>query len=311
MDFLNPGLLGGRKYFRESFFKPIQSGSDLKSKTRLRKITSPFILRREKTDKNIIRDLPEKFENKIYCSLSIEQKNLYQDITENFNREIEDQSGIKRRGAILAVLTHLKQICNHPANYLGQTEYLENRSGKLDRLVEMLEEVFIKGESALIFTQYAEMGAIIKDHLCQTFAMEMPFLYGGTSRKKRDLMIRDFQDSTHPSAFILSLKAGGTGLNLTRANHVFHYDRWWNPAVENQATDRAFRIGQKKNVMVHKFICTGTLEEKIDALMSKKSLLTDEIISSNEKFLTELSNQKLRQLLQLSNASLKENAANE
>jgi SNF2 family DNA or RNA helicase len=311
MDFLNPGLLGTRKYFRNSFFKPIQSGSDLKSKNRLRKITSPFILRRVKTDKDIIRDLPEKIENNIYCSLTIEQNALYKDITESFNREIEEQSGIKRRGAILAVLTHLKQVCNHPANYLGRTGYLENRSDKLDRLVEMLEEIFIKGESALIFTQYAEMGALIKEHLCQTFAVEMPFLYGGTSRKNRDIMIDNFQKSTQPSAFILSLKAGGTGLNLTRANHVFHYDRWWNPAVENQATDRAFRIGQKKNVMVHKFICAGTLEERIDALMSKKSLLTNEIISSNEKFLTELSNQKLRQLLQLSNAPVKEGADNE
>jgi SNF2 family DNA or RNA helicase len=311
MDFLNPGLLGTRKHFRETFFKPIQSGSDLKSKNRLRRITSPFILRRVKTDKDIIRDLPEKIENNIYCCLTTEQKELYQDITESFSRELEDQSGIGRRGAILAVLTHLKQVCNHPANYLGASGYLENRSGKLDRLVEMLEEIFIKGESALIFTQYAEMGALIKDHLCQTFAVDIPFLYGGTSRKNRDSMIQNFQSSAHPSAFILSLKAGGTGLNLTRANHVFHYDRWWNPAVENQATDRAFRIGQKKNVMVHKFICAGTLEERIDALMARKSLLTDEIISSNEKFLTELSNQKLRELLQLSNAPMKEGAANE
>ena len=311
MDFLNPGLLGERSYFRENFFKPIQSGSDLKSKTRLRKITSPFILRRLKTDKDIIRDLPEKVENKVYCSLSLEQKQLYQDITESFNRELEDKSGIKRRGAILAVLTGLKQICNHPANYLGETEFLEKRSGKLDRLVEMLEEIFQKGESALIFTQYAEMGALIKEHLCRTFAVDMPFLYGGTSRKSRDQMIEEFQSSKDPSAFILSLKAGGTGLNLTRANHVFHFDRWWNPAVENQATDRAFRIGQKKNVIVHKFICAGTLEEKIDALMSRKLVLTDEIISNGEKFLTELSNQKLRQLLQLSNTVVKAEAVYE
>ncbi|MFA7171969.1 MAG: DEAD/DEAH box helicase [Kiritimatiellia bacterium] len=311
MDFLNPGLLGTRKYFWDSFFKPIQSGADLKSKNRLRQITSPFILRRVKTDQDIIRDLPDKIENKIYCSLSLEQQELYQDVTESFSREIEEKSGIGRRGAILAVLTHLKQICNHPANYLGEREDLENRSGKLERLVEMLEEIFLKGESALIFTQYATMGALIKEHLCQTFAVDMPFLYGGTSRKNRDLMISGFQNSPEPNAFILSLKAGGTGLNLTRANHVFHYDRWWNPAVENQATDRAFRIGQKKNVMVHKFICVGTLEEKIDALMSRKSLLTDEMISSNEQFLTELSNQKLRQLLQLSNTPLQQETIDE
>lgn len=311
MDFLNPGLLGTRKCFRDTFFKPIQSGSDLKSKNRLRRITSPFILRRVKTDQDIIQDLPDKIENKIYCSLSLEQQELYQDVTDSFNREIEDQSGIGRRGAILAVLTHLKQICNHPANYLGESSNLENRSGKLERLVEMLEEIFLKGESALIFTQYAEMGTLIKEHLCQTFAVDMPFLYGGTSRKNRDLMISSFQNSPEPNAFILSLKAGGTGLNLTRANHVFHYDRWWNPAVENQATDRAFRIGQTKNVMVHKFICAGTLEERIDTLMSKKSRLTDELISSNEHSLTELSNQKLRQLLQLSNTPIQQEAIDE
>ncbi|MDD2600524.1 MAG: DEAD/DEAH box helicase [Kiritimatiellae bacterium] len=311
MDFLNPGLLGNRKYFRDSFFKPIQSGADLKAKNRLRRITSPFILRRVKTDQDIIRDLPDKIENKIYCTLSLEQQELYRDVTDSFSREIEGKSGIGRRGAILAVLTHLKQICNHPANYLGESEDLENRSGKLDRLVEMLEEIFSKGESALIFTQYATMGALLKEHLCQTFAVDMPFLYGGTSRKNRDLMISGFQNSPDSNAFILSLKAGGTGLNLTRANHVFHYDRWWNPAVENQATDRAFRIGQKKNVMVHKFICAGTLEERIDALMSRKSQLTDEMISSNEQFLTELSNQKLCQLLQLSNTPLPQETIDE
>jgi SNF2 family DNA or RNA helicase len=176
----------------------------------------------------------------------------------------------------------------------------------LERLVEMLDEVFQMGESALIFTQYAEMGALLKEHLCRTFAVEMPFLYGGTNRKARDIMIRKFQKSKEPSAFILSLKAGGTGLNLTRANHVFHFDRWWNPAVENQATDRAFRIGQSKNVMVHKFICAGTLEERIDELMSRKLMLTDEIVSSGEKFLTELSNSQLKQLLQLSGVLTKE-----
>ncbi|MFO7937951.1 MAG: DEAD/DEAH box helicase [Kiritimatiellia bacterium] len=311
MDFLNPGLLGGRRYFHDTFFKPIQSGRDLKAKNRLKKITSSFILRRLKTDRDIIRDLPEKVENKVYCTLSLEQKELYQDITDSFNREIEDTGGIKRRGAILAVLTRLKQICNHPANYLGETEYLANRSGKLDRLVEMLEEVFQQGESALVFTQFAEMGALIKDHVCRTFAVDVPFIYGGTDRKNRDRLIDAFQQSEEPTAFVLSLKAGGTGLNLTRANHVFHFDRWWNPAVENQATDRAFRIGQKKNVMVHKFICAGTLEEKIDALMVSKLTLTDEIVSNGEKFLTEFNNRKLRQFLQLSDAVLKSETGDE
>ncbi len=311
MDFLNPGLLGGRRFFRETFFKPIQTGGDAQSKSRLRKITAPFILRRLKTDRDIIRDLPQKIENKVFCTLTPEQCELYQDITDSFSREIESASGIGRRGAILAVLTALKQVCNHPANYLGETENLAERSGKLERLVEMLDEIFQRGESALIFTQYAEMGALLKEHLCRTFGVEMPFLYGGVVRKSRDLMIDEFQRSGEPSAFILSLKAGGTGLNLTRANHVFHFDRWWNPAVENQATDRAFRIGQKKNVMVHKFICAGTLEEKIDALMARKLLLTDEIVSNGEQFLTELSNQKLRQLLQLSSAEFSPEAVYE
>ncbi len=307
MDFLNPGLLGTRQAFRDNFFKPIQSGSDPRAKNRLRKVTSPFILRRLKTDKEIIRDLPEKFENKVYCSLSIEQRQLYQEITESFNRELDELSGIKRCGAVLAVLTALKQVCNHPANYLGRSDVLADRSGKLERLVEMLDEVFQMGESALIFTQYAQMGALLQEHLCGTFAVDMPFLYGGSSRQARERMIDGFQKSKEPTAFILSLKAGGTGLNLTRANHVFHFDRWWNPAVENQATDRAFRIGQKKNVMVHKFICAGTLEERIDALMSSKLILSDEIVGSGEKFLTELSNNKLRQLLQLSCAQSGEN----
>jgi SNF2 family DNA or RNA helicase len=311
MDFLNPGLLGGRRFFRETFFKPIQTGGDAQSKSRLRKITAPFILRRLKTDRDIIRDLPDKIENRVFCTLTPEQCDLYQEITDSFSREIEDASGIGRRGAILAVLTALKQVCNHPANYLGETENLAERSGKLERLVEMLDEIFQQGESALIFTQYAEMGALLKEHLCRTFGVEMPFLYGGVARKARDIMIDGFQKSGEPSAFILSLKAGGTGLNLTRANHVFHFDRWWNPAVENQATDRAFRIGQKRNVMVHKFICAGTLEERIDALMSRKLLLTDEIVSNGEQFLTELSNQKLKQLLQLSSAELSMEAAYE
>ena len=304
MDFLNPGILGKRSIFREKFFRPIQSGTDPGARSRLRRVTTPFILRRLKTDKQIIADLPDKVESKVYCPLTLEQARLYEEVLEAFHREVEEAEGVSRRGLILAVLTRLKQVCNHPAHYLGQTQGLSRRSGKLVRLEEMLEETFERGESALVFTQYAEMGALLKRHLCHVFARDMPFLYGGVPRKERDRMVQDFQESTQPSAFVLSLKAGGTGLNLTRATHVFHYDRWWNPAVENQATDRAFRIGQTKNVMVHKFICGGTLEDRIDAMIESKMALADEIVTSGEASLTELSNAELRDILRLSDSAV-------
>lgn len=299
MDFLNPGMLGKRATFREKFFRPIQAGTDPGARARLRQATMPFILRRLKTDRQIIADLPEKIEGKVFCPLTSEQARLYEEVLETFHRELELAEGIARRGLILAVLTRLKQVCNHPANYLGQTQALARRSGKLVRLQEMLEETFSRGESALVFTQYAEMGTLLKKALCQAFACEMPFLHGGVARKERDRLVQEFQESAQPQAFILSLKAGGTGLNLTRASHVFHYDRWWNPAVENQATDRAFRIGQTKNVMVHKFICGGTLEDRIDALIEHKTAMAAEIVTSGEAFLTELSNAELRELLSL------------
>ena len=302
MDFLNPGLLGKREVFRDTFFRPIQSGTDPGARARLRRVTTPFILRRLKTDKQIIADLPEKVEGKVFCPLTLEQARLYEEELEAFQRELGQAEGLARRGLILAVLTRLKQICNHPAHYLRQDQAQSRRSGKLVRLEEMLEEAFARGESALVFTQYAEMGGLLKRQLCQTFAREMPFLHGGVPRKERDRLVQAFQESSGPLAFVLSLKAGGTGLNLTRATHVFHYDRWWNPAVENQATDRAFRIGQTRNVMVHKFICGGTLEERIDAMIASKTALADEIVASDETFLTELSDEALRDILKLSEA---------
>jgi superfamily II DNA or RNA helicase len=309
MDFLNPGILGKKSVFRERFFRPIQSGTDPGARSRLRRATAPFILRRLKIDKQIIADLPEKMESKVFCPLTLEQARLYREVLETFQREIEMAEGVSRRGMILAVLTHLKQICNHPVNYLRQGQVLSRRSGKLVRLEEMLEEAFARGESALVFTQYAEMGALLKRHLCHVFACDMPFLYGGVPRKERDRMVQEFQESTEPQAFVLSLKAGGIGLNLTRATHVFHYDRWWNPAVENQATDRAFRIGQTHNVMVHKFICGGTLEDRIDAMIESKTALADEIVTSGESFLTELSNAELRDVLRLSDAVIEDEEA--
>jgi SNF2 family DNA or RNA helicase len=293
-------MLGKRKEFRETFFRPIQSGTDPGARTRLRRVTTPFILRRLKTDKQIISDLPEKVEGKVYCPLTLEQARLYEEVLAEFNREVELCEGVARRGLILAVLTRLKQVCNHPAHYLGQTGQLPKRSGKLVRLEEMVEECFARGESALIFTQYAKMGELLKRHLCHVFARDMPFLHGGVARKERDRLVQEFQETAQPLAFILSLKAGGTGLNLTRATHVFHYDRWWNPAVENQATDRAFRIGQTQNVMVHKFICGGTLEDRIDAMIERKTALASEIVISGEAFLTELSNAELGEILRLS-----------
>jgi superfamily II DNA or RNA helicase len=308
MDFLNPGMLGKREVFREKFYRPIQSGTDPGARSRLRRVTTPFILRRLKTDKQIIADLPDKVESKVYCPLTMEQAKLYEEELEAFQRELSQTEGMARRGLILAVLTRLKQICNHPAHYLGQAHSLSRRSGKLVRLEEMLEEVFERGESALVFTQYAEMGKLLKRQLCHTFGREMPFLHGGVPRKDRDRMVQDFQESTSPLAFVLSLKAGGTGLNLTRATHVFHYDRWWNPAVENQATDRAYRIGQTRDVMVHKFICGGTLEDRIDAMIESKTALADEIVTSGETFLTELSNEGLRDFLQLSDAAIADDA---
>jgi SNF2 family DNA or RNA helicase len=334
MDFLNPDMLGKRSVFRESFFRPIQTNSDPGARIRLKRMTAPFILRRLKTDKQIISDLPEKIEAKVYCPLTPEQAGLYQDELASFHRELQEATGIGRRGLILATLTRLKQICNHPEHYLAGQRRAEaremtpqdyeltkgrkdrrtqeriltdetttftrvNASGKLIRLTEQLEEVFANNECALIFTQYAEMGHLLVKHLCETFGQDMPFLHGGVARKAREQMVADFQASRTPQAFILSLKAGGLGLNLTRATHVFHYDRWWNPAVENQATDRAFRIGQTQRVLVHKFICNGTLEDRIDALLESKSALAAELIGHGENVLTELSDESLRALLAL------------
>ncbi|MBP5510801.1 MAG: DEAD/DEAH box helicase [Kiritimatiellae bacterium] len=306
MDFLNPGLLGRRAVFRERFLLPIRTGSDPGARLRLRQAVAPFILRRLKTDQTIISDLPEKTEGKVYCPLTLEQSQLYRDVLDSFRRDLAVSGGISRRGLILAVLTHLKQICNHPSNYLGEDRAEPGRSGKLTRLTEMLEEIFEAGESALVFTQYAEMGRLLQRSLRRSFAVEMPFLHGGVPRRERDRMVESFQNASMPSAFILSLKAGGMGLNLTRATHVFHFDRWWNPAVENQATDRAFRIGQTNNVFVHKFICGGTLEDRIDRLIEEKTELAEAVIAHGEGGLTELSDTALQKLLELNQDLIEE-----
>ena len=300
MEFLNPGLLGSRAEFRRSFLLPIQAGQDSTASERLKRITSPFVLRRLKTDRSIIADLPEKMEMKVFCSLTREQASLYQAVLDEMEDALAAAEGIQRKGLILATLTKLKQVCNHPAQFLGDTSSIADRSGKLARLTEMLEEVAAVRERALVFTQFAVMGAILKRHLEESFGRETPFLHGGLPKKDRDLLVERFQsDGEGPFVFVLSLKAGGTGLNLTRANHVFHFDRWWNPAVENQATDRAFRIGQMKNVQVHKLITSGTLEEKIDELIENKKGIAERVIGAGEGWLTKLSNDELKKIIAL------------
>jgi hypothetical protein len=300
MDFLNPGLLGARTAFRETFALPIKTGIDLTARDRLRQTTAPFVLRRLKTDRDIIRDLPEKREASVYCTLTREQASLYQGVLDELGASLKNgAAGISRRGLVLASITRLKQVCNHPAHFLGEDGELGGRSGKLDRLREMVEEVVAAGEGALVFTQYAAMGKLLQRHLQQEFGCFVPFLHGGTPRAERDAQVAAFQAHAGAAVFVLSLKAGGIGINLTRANHVFHFDRWWNPAVENQATDRAFRIGQTRNVMVHKFVCGGTLEDRIEAMIREKSALADDLVASGESWLTELNDTDLRDALAL------------
>ncbi|PIU68843.1 MAG: ATP-dependent helicase, partial [Armatimonadetes bacterium CG07_land_8_20_14_0_80_40_9] len=303
MEFLNPGYLGSLDKFKRQFAIPIERYRLEEAANNLHNLIQPFILRRVKTDKNVIKDLPEKLEMKLYCSLSQEQATLYRATVDDLLKEIETAEGIKRKGNVLALLTKLKQICNHPCLFLHEEKGVtDERSGKLQRLKDMLEEIIIAGGQALVFTQFAEMGGMLKKYLQLTFNKEVLFLYGGVQRKLRDEMIKHFQEQEEGEVpiFVLSLKAGGLGLNLTRANHVFHFDRWWNPAVENQATDRAFRIGQRRNVQVHKFICLGTFEEKIDEMLENKKGLAERIITTTtERWLTELSNEQLRDMFTL------------
>jgi len=297
MHFLNPGYLGSAESFQQHYAGPIERGQDEQATRRLRSLTGPFILRRLKTDSAIIQDLPPKNEMKEYCGLTKEQAALYKAVVNESLRQIAAADGIQRRGIILATLTKLKQACNHPRHLLGDQSALKHRSGKLNRLTEMLEQALAEEDRCLIFTQYAEMGQLLHDYLTEAFG-ETLYLYGGTPTHKRAEMIDRFQDNG-PRLFVLSLKAGGAGINLTRANRVFHYDRWWNPAVENQATDRAFRIGQTQAVQVHKMICRGTLEERVDELITRKVALADQIVGAGESWLTELSTDELRDLLWL------------
>jgi len=310
MEFVRPGLLGPAERFRTRFAVPIERNGDEEAADRLKRITGPFILRRLKTDKTIISDLPDKLEMKVWCNLTPEQASLYQATVSDMMARIEAAEaageGMERRGLVLATMAKLKQVCNHPAHLLGDGSRLDGRSGKLARLEEICDEVISDGDKALCFTQYAEFGRMLQPYLASRLGCPVLYLHGGTSKRQRDAMVAEFQESAEPALFLLSLKAGGTGLNLTAASHVIHIDRWWNPAVEEQATDRAFRIGQRKDVQVRKFVCVGTLEERIDAMIEEKKALAERIVGTGEGWLTELSTADLRQVVTLSPEAVSE-----
>ncbi len=299
MDFLNPGYLGTQSGFNKTFALPIERDHDRIASRRLTRAVTPFILRRQKSDPGVVPDLPDKLESKIYCNLLKEQASLYEAVVQETMSRLGETEGMERRGLVLSTLLKLKQCCNHPALLLKDHSSLQGRSGKLSRLEEMLEEIIAQGEKALIFTQYAQWAMLLQEYLQKHLGQEVLCLHGGTPRLAREQMVQRFQEEKSPAVFILSVKAGGVGINLTRANHVFHYDRWWNPAVEEQASDRAYRIGQTRNVEIHKFICAGTLEEKIDTLIEHKRALGAEVVGSGEAQLTELSSEELCQVLSL------------
>jgi SNF2 family DNA or RNA helicase len=299
-DFTNHGYLGSLGQFQKRFIIPIEKDDEKQKIRELQGLIRPFLLRRTKKDEDVALNLPDKLEQKEYCPLTAEQASLYEQLIKDTFAEIESVSGIARKGLVLQMLGRLKQLCNHPALYLKEkpAKDLLDRSAKMEKLVEIIENVLEREESCLIFTQYIEMGEMIRELIGKKYGLDIPFLNGSVPKVKRDEMIQRFQDREFP-VFLLSLKAGGTGLNLTAANHVVHYDRWWNPAVENQATDRAYRIGQERFVHVHKLISTGTLEEKIDGMLEKKQMLNDQVIQS-ENWITELSTEDLRNLVYLS-----------
>ncbi|MFD2117948.1 DEAD/DEAH box helicase [Paenibacillus yanchengensis] len=308
-DFINPGYLGSFTKFRNLVVNPIEKTRDTQLITNLQRWVQPFMLRRVKKDPAIQLALPDKVESKVFITLTEEQAAIYESIVNDMLHKIETLDPMKRRGLVLSSLSRLKQLCSHPSLYLkdqSKQMWQEKRSNKMMRLLEMVDEVAAKGERCLIFTQYVEMGEQLQKILQRRLKLDVPYLYGGVAKEKRDEMIAQFQDqSSTCCAFVLSLKAGGTGLNLTAANHVFHFDRWWNPAVENQATDRAYRIGQSKDVQVHKLIALGTLEEKIDAMIDSKQLLNDQVVSQSELWLTELSTEQLQDVFMLRQSWLK------
>ncbi len=305
-DFINPALLGSAKEF-SGLIKKLESRVH-NPYGPLRELVRPYILRRLKTDKTVIADLPDKTEVKAFCQLSRKQAALYQQAVKELAKQLEETEGIQRRGLILSFLMRFKQICNHPSQWLGDAAWAEEDSGKWARLRDISEVIAAKQEKVLVFTQFREVTAPLADFLGSIFGRPGLVLHGDTEVKKRAQLVRRFQDDEAVGFFVLSLKAGGAGLNLTAASHVVHFDRWWNPAVENQATDRAFRIGQTKNVLVHKFVCRGTVEEKIDQLLeSKTKLSTDLLEGGGELLLTEMKDEELLKIVALDlNAALKE-----
>lgn len=305
MDFLNPSLLGTHTWFKSYFSKYLKRGEDTNDEAKertqqLKKMIQPFLLRRLKSDRTIIADLPEKLEHKTFCNLTIEQTALYKATVDHLMKSLEGLSGFERRGLILSTLMRLKQICNHPKQVLKEDKKpLANRSGKLDLLLELVDEILDRSEKTLIFTQFREMGEFLVQAIETRAKQKAIFLHGGTPATTRAKMVENFQNDPETKIFVLSLKAGGTGLNLTAASHVIHFDRWWNPAVENQATDRAHRIGQEKIVEVHKLISTGSIEERIDQLIDHKKNLCENVIGAGEGWITELSNNELQDLFSL------------
>lgn len=305
-DFINPGYLGSSGEFSRKFVSAIEKKRDAEDIDRVQRLIRPFLLRRVKSDPTIELDLPEKQEQKEYIPLTVEQASLYESVLQDLFGKLENAEGIARRGLILSTLSKLKQVCDHPLLLLKDDppDDISGRSKKVERLLELITELRQKGDRCLIFTQFIRMGQLLQEVLLKELGEQSYFLHGGTPRKVRDEMVARFQGtasntSDNHNIFILSLKAGGLGLNLTAANHVFHFDRWWNPAVENQATDRSHRIGQNRHVMVHKFISLGTMEERIDEMLERKSGLNDQIIGGSETWITETSTSELRELFSL------------
>ena len=309
MHVLNPGLLGTAADFKRRFASPIELEHDTAAAELLRRITGPFILRRLKTDRSIISDLPDKIEQTEHCPLTREQATLYQAVVNDLLERASEAEGIERRGLVLAGIAKLKQVCNHPAHFARDGSRLTGRSGKLNRVEELLDEIVEAGDKVLCFTQFAEWGELLVPHLTARFGEEPLWLHGGVRRPLRDAMVERFESPDGPRIFLLSLKAGGTGLNLTAASHVIHLDRWWNPAVEDQATDRAYRIGQRRTVLVHKLVSTGTIEERIDAMITSKRALAQSVVGAGEDWLTGLSTDDLRDAISLRGSTFTEDGA--
>lgn len=300
-DFTNPHYLPSFKKFTDDYIKPIELLRDSDVLNRFKTITAPFVLRRVKTDKNIIDDLPDKIVNDVYCDLTPKQAAIYQETLDSLMNDIYEEEGTNRKGIILKLINSLKQICNHPAQFLKSKNFKSNQSGKMEVLLSILDNILANDEKVIIFTQYVQMGEIIKKLVEKAFNVSIEFLHGGLNKEEKDKVIQNFQDKNNCKILLTSLKTGGTGLNLTVAQNVIHYDLWWNPAVEDQATDRVYRIGQKNKVIVYRLITSGTFEEKIDYMLKEKKKLVDLTVSNNQTFITEMDDNQLANLLKLRN----------